>query len=150
MKRRRWLLVVAVLYAAAAVVMFCFNAAALARSVYDRATTEAAGAGGIGAVSAGTAEGLLEGLPFLAAAIFVNLSIAPQARQRGRGAIWIRRAHFVVLVLTVFSPFLFFLLLPIGPPVVENLFIITDAIGTVIFAAHSAFGVFAIKLLRRG
>jgi hypothetical protein len=150
MKKRRWVLVVAVLYTVVAGVLFCVNVAAIASAFAYRPTVEATGSGGIGAVSAGIAEVLLEGLPFLAAAIFVNLSIAGQAKQRGRGAVWIRRAHLVFTVLTVLWPFVFFPMLSMGPAVLENLFVIMAALGTAVFAAHCAFGVFAIKLLRTG
>ena len=149
MKKRRWVLIIAVLYAAVAVATFCIDAASTARAVYDRAMAASTGSGGIGAVSASIPALLLSVLPFLAAAIVVNLSIADHAGQQGHRDIWIRRAHYALLVLTVFWPLLFFLLLPLSPLVVENFRILTAAIPTAIFAAHSAFGVFAIGLLRR-
>jgi hypothetical protein len=148
MKKRRWVLVIAVLYTAAAVATFCIDAVSTARAVYDRAMAASTGSGGIGAVSAGIPAILLSVLPFLAAAVVVNRSIAAQAGQQGQAAIWIRRAHYALLVLTVFWPMLFFVLMPLSPLVVENFLILIAAIPTAIFAAHSAFGIFAIRLLR--
>jgi hypothetical protein len=39
-------------------------------------------------------------------------------------------------------------LLPLGPPVLQNIELIMPAGGAAINGAHAAFGVFAIKLLR--
>ena len=55
----------------------------------------------------------------------------------------------MIIVLTLLWPFTIFFWLPIGPRALENLPIIMAAWWLLLSAVHSAFGVFAIGLLRR-
>jgi hypothetical protein len=132
----------------------------IAASFYYRATVETSGSGGIGAVSLGIVEPLVETLPFLAAALFVNISVASQARQRGRGAVWIRRAHLLITVVTFVALLLavpaFSMLMSwtAGSDVASDrtmmsAFMTFVLCGAALTAIHAAFGVFAIGLLRR-
>jgi hypothetical protein len=148
MKHRRVALVVAVVFTAVAGVAFCVSVAAIATSIYYRPTIESTGSGGIGAVPFGLAEGLVEMLPVIIAAVYVNLSVAAQARQRGRTAVWIRRAHLVLIALTPFWPIVIIPLVALGPGILENLANIMFGVGAAMSGAHATFGVFAIKLLR--
>ena len=161
MKKRRLALVVAAVFTAVAALWSLASLALIAASFYYRPTVETSGSGGIGAVSLGIAEPLVEMLPLLAAALFVNISVASQARQRGRGAVRIRRAHLLITVVT-------FVALPIavlpfsmlmswisaGPDVASDwtmisVLMIVLLCGAGLAAIHAAFGVFAIGLLRR-
>ncbi|HEV8348002.1 MAG TPA: hypothetical protein VGQ16_15610 [Vicinamibacterales bacterium] len=90
---------IAVLFTLASALFLCFCVAGVAAFLYYRPTVE--GSGGIGAVSLGLAEAIVEILPFVAAAVFVNFSIADAARRAGRIAMRVRRGHLAVTVLTL-------------------------------------------------
>ena len=123
----------------------------IAGSLYYRPTVESSGSGGIGAVSTGILDPtVLMTLLFVAAAVFVNVSVAPEAKRQGRAVIRIRRAHLAVTVLTLVWPVLLvFLVMSLGQWGIRNLFAVIVACGALASAIHFAFGVFAIRLLRR-
>jgi hypothetical protein len=160
MKRRRLALVVAAVFTALAALWFLASVAIIAASLYYRPTVEMNGSGGIGAVSS-SVYALVATLAYLAAVLYVNFSVALQARQRGRGAVWTRRAHLLIIVVTLVVPVIavtaFSTLiswLPGGHGIawdrtLINLFITLVLAGAVLAAIHAAFGVFAIGLLRR-
>src|SRR5262245_55785106 len=107
MKKRRWPLILAVLFTFVTGAIACLSVAAIVIAVYYRPTVEPTGSGGIGAVSVGIPQALVELLPFLFPAILVNLSVAAAARRRGPGAVWIRRGHLAWIVLSMFWLFMF-------------------------------------------
>lgn len=161
MKKRRLALVVAVVFTAVAALWSLASLALIAASFYYRPTVETSGSGGIGAVSLAIVEPLVETLPFLAAALFVNISVASQARQRGRGAVWIRRAHLLITVVTLVALLLavpgFSMLMSwiaagsdgASDRAIMSVVMIFVLCGAALTAIHAAFGVFAIGLLRR-
>jgi hypothetical protein len=151
---KKWLILsIAVLFTLVSVLWFCLTVAGAAASLYYRHTVE--DSGGIGAVSLGLAEAVVEILPFVAAAVFVNFSIADAARRAGRIAVRVRRAHLAVTVLTLFwgIPAIAVWVLLSGPGSTWADIPIVIAVGALLnallSAAHAAFGVFAIQLLRR-
>jgi len=133
-----------------AVLGLCLSVAAIAGWFYYRPTVESSGSGGIGAVSIGILEPtVLITLLFVAAAVFVNVSVAPEAKRQGRAAVRIRRAHLAVTVVTLFWPVLVVVLwMSLAQWRIENLFTVTAACGALVSAVHGAFGVLAIRLLR--
>jgi hypothetical protein len=152
MKRRRLMLAVAVPFTVLAAVLFCALVAGIAASFRYRPTVEMAGvemtgSGGIGAVSVGIpAMPLALTLLFVAAAIFLNVSLAADARRRGRAAVWLRRGHLVLTTFTLFWPVTLFgwwiLLEPSGT--LSALLVIESATAAAA-AAHVALGVWAIR-----
>ena len=151
MKNRRLVLAVAVPFTAVALLGFCLAVAANASFFDDRPTVESSGSGGIGAVSANVAIPLLLALLFVAAAVFLNVALAPYARRQGQTAVRIRRAHIAAIVLTPISPFLMaFSLTWLSRLGQWDLFGVIAAYAALLNGAHAAFGVFAITWLRRG
>jgi hypothetical protein len=155
LKKRRVALVVAVIFTALSGLAFCLAIAAIVGSFYYRPTFETSGGGGIGAVSFGFAEFIIESLPLIAVAVFVNFSVTAEARQRGPAAVRFRRVHLLVIVLTIVSPPLLTVafLAVIASGESHELFLaltLAGALGgAVLTAIHGAFGLFAIKLLRQ-
>lgn len=149
MTNRRLVFVVAVLLTVVAASGFCLSVAAIAASLYYRPTVESSGSGGIG-VSIGILEPtVLITLLFVAAAVFVNVSVAPEAKRQGRAAVRIRHSHLAVTVVTLFWPVLVVVLwMSLAQWRMENLFTVTAACGALVSAVHGAFGVLAIRLLR--
>lgn len=148
------ILSIAVLFTLSSALLLCLLVAAAAASFYYRPTIESGG-GGIGAVSLGLMEAMIETLPFVAAAVFVNFSVASQARLAGRGAVRVRRVHLAVTALTLFwaIPALALWVLRGDPgsawadiPIIMASGALVNAL---LAAVHTAFGVFAIRLLRR-
>jgi hypothetical protein len=157
LKNRRFALVVAMMMTAVAGVALCAMLAAIAVSFYYRPTIEAGGSGGVGAVSIGFPNiYALVALLFAAAAVFVNLAVRSDTRKAGRAAIWSRRAHLLVTALTIIvPPFILPVLVAAmssnasEPDFFWPLAMVVAGIVAAFAAIHAAFGVFAIRLLRR-
>jgi hypothetical protein len=159
LKNRRVALVFAVIFTALAVLGLWLAVSTIVGSFYRPQFESAAGSGGIGAVSFGAAEAIVESLPLIAVALFVNFSVAAEARQRGRAAARFRRAHLFVIVLTIALPLLettaFFAVFVSEQSAPDELLWRLDGlalagavVGAVLAATHLAFALFAIKLLR--
>ena len=146
MKRRRLVLTVAVPFTIVAAVLFCALVAATAASFYYRPTVEMSGGGGIDAVRVGVDVPLALTLLFVAAAVFVNVSLAADARRRGRAAVWMRRSHLALTVLTLFWPVcLFFSLMLLDRWGVQDALVVGAVVAAAVAAAHVAAGVWAIR-----
>ena len=157
--KKRVALVVAVAIAFVAAVGLCALLAGIALSIYYRPTLENTGSGGIGAVSVGFPNlPVLGVLLFVVAAVFVNLAIRDEAKRTGRTAVWIRRAHLLATGLTLILGSLAVTVLFDGmlwtqgdPDVLRGVVMtVAGGVGAAFAAIHAVFGVFAIRLLRRG
>ena len=146
MKNRRLVLVVAVLFTAVAAVGFCVSVAAIATSLSYRPTVESAGSGGIGFVSASISFPILATLLFVAAALFLNVSLAQYARARGRAAMRLRRVHLAATLLTLVWPGLVLLLFVLlDQSSLLDQFAIIAAGAAFVSAVHGAIGILAIS-----
>src|SRR5262245_37059581 len=140
-----------------AVVALCVTLAGIALSIYYRPTIERAGSGGVGAVSIGFPNvSALGALLFAAAAVFANRAVKSEAARTGRAAIWSLRAHLLVTALGIIVvPFILPVLVaaiswnPDEPDLLWEFATIVGSIVAAFAAIHVAFGVFAIRLLRR-
>src|SRR5439155_12484933 len=91
--RTALVLAVAVPFTIVAVLLSCALVAGIVASFYYRPTVGATGSGGVGAVSVDALIPVVLTLLFVAPAIFLNVSLAADARRRGPDAAWLRRAH---------------------------------------------------------
>src|SRR5262245_1001158 len=157
MSNGRLLTIVAVLFIIMSTIGVVIGLATVAASLYYRPTFEVGG-GGIGAVSADLAALLLVIVPFLVSAIVTNLLVAPGARRHGPAAIWCRRGHILLTILTFFWPAVALTVTQLlrDSATRQDLMVsaggVMAVIGGVIAlvaALHVAFGVLAIRLLRR-
>jgi hypothetical protein len=152
LKKRRLVLPVAVLYTTVATLAVIFCLLAVAASFYYRPTVERTGSGGIGAVSVGLGDPIVLGtLLFVVAGAIANVSVAQEVNRRGRVAILARRAHLGLMLATLVWPLPFgFLLISLSERNTQNVMAVGAACAALFCAGHAAFGVFAIRLLRRG
>jgi len=146
MKRRRLVLAVAVPFTIVAALLFCALVAGIVASVYYRPTVETTYGVETGRVIVEAVIPVLLTLLFVAAAIFLNISLAADARRRGPVAVWLRRAHLVLTVFTLFWPVcVFFGLMLLDGVHVANALLVIAANAAVVSAVHAAAGVWAIR-----